>query len=155
MKIVITDGYAVNPGDLSWEWLEQFGDVAVYDKLSDAAAPSRIGNADVVFTNRVKIGEAVLKACPNLKYVSALGTGYDMIDVAACRERGIEVCNVPGYSTDSVAQVAFSRLVSLARISGASRSTRSMSSKSSSRPLDSARGFAIFRRMSARGSDRV
>ncbi len=111
MKIVITDGYAVNPGDLSWEWLEQFGDVAVYDKLSDAAAPSRIGDADVVFTNRVKIGEAVLKACPNLKYVSALGTGYDMIDVAACRERGIEICNVPGYSTDSVAQVAFSLLL--------------------------------------------
>ena len=111
MRIVITDGYAVNPGDLSWEWLEKFGDVAVYDKLTDAAAPAKIGDAEVVFTNRVKIADAVLAACPNLKYVSALGTGYDMIDVEQCRARGIEVCNVPGYSTDSVAQVAFSLLL--------------------------------------------
>ena len=111
MRIVITDGYAVNPGDLSWEWLEKFGDVAVYDKLTDAAAPAKIGDAEVVFTNRVKIGQAVLAACPNLKYVSALGTGYDMIDVERCREKGIEICNVPGYSTDSVAQVAFSLLL--------------------------------------------
>jgi Lactate dehydrogenase and related dehydrogenases len=111
MRIVITDGYAVNPGDLSWEWLEKFGDVAVYDKLTDAAAPAKIGDAEVVFTNRVKIAGAVLAACPNLKYVSALGTGYDMIDVEQCRARGIEVCNVPGYSTDSVAQVAFSLLL--------------------------------------------
>ena len=111
MKTVITDGFAVNPGDLSWEWLAKYGEFTVYDKLSNEEAPEKIGDADIVFTNRVKIGEEVLAACPNLKYVSALGTGYDMIDVKKCRERGIEVCNVPGYSTASVAQLAFSLLL--------------------------------------------
>ncbi len=114
MKIVITDGFAVNPGDLCWDWLAAFGDLTVYDKLTDGDAPEKIGDADAVFTNRVKIGQAVLDACPNLKYVSALGTGYDMIDVPACRARGVEVCNVPGYSTDSVAQTAFSLLLACA-----------------------------------------
>ncbi len=111
MKIVITDGFAVNPGDLDWDWLNKYGEVTVYDKISDADAPDCVGDADVVFTNRVKIGEAVLGRCKNLKYVSALGTGYDMIDVKRCRENGVEVCNVPGYSTASVAQHAFALLL--------------------------------------------
>lgn len=111
MKIVITDGFAVNPGDLSWDWLKKYGDVTVYDKISDAEAPEAIGDADIVFTNRVKIGRSVLDVCKNLKYVSALGTGYDMIDVPLCRENGVEVCNVPGYSTASVAQHAFALLL--------------------------------------------
>ena len=111
MKIVVTDGFAVNPGDLSWDYLKKYGEVAVYDKISDAEAPDAIGDADCVFTNRVKIGEAVLEKCPNLKFVSAMGTGYDMIDVVKCRARGVEICNVPGYSTDSVAQTAFSLLL--------------------------------------------
>lgn len=111
MKIVITDGFAVNPGDLSWDWLKKYGDVTVYDKISDADAPEAVGDADVVFTNRVKIGKSVLDECRNLKYVSALGTGYDMIDVPLCRANGVEVCNVPGYSTASVAQHAFALLL--------------------------------------------
>lgn len=111
MKIVITDGFAVNPGDLSWDWLKKYGDVTVYDKISDAEAPEAVGDADIVFTNRVKIGRSVLDVCKNLKYVSALGTGYDMIDVPLCRENGVEVCNVPGYSTASVAQHAFALLL--------------------------------------------
>ena len=111
MKIVITDGFAVNPGDLSWDWLAKYGEYTVYDKLSDSEAVDKIGDADVVFTNRVKIGEAVYEKCPNIKYVSALGTGYDMIDVKKSHELGIEVCNVPGYSTASVAQLAFSLLL--------------------------------------------
>ncbi len=111
MKIVITDGFAVNPGDLSWDWLKKYGDVTVYDKISDAEAPEAVGDADIVFTNRVKIGKSVLDVCKNLKYVSALGTGYDMIDVPLCRENGVEVCNVPGYSTASVAQHAFALLL--------------------------------------------
>ncbi|MBQ2727536.1 MAG: D-2-hydroxyacid dehydrogenase [Clostridia bacterium] len=111
MKIVITDGFAVNPGDLNWDWLNKYGEVTVYDKISDAEAPDCVGDADIVFTNRVKIGEAVLGKCKNLKYVSALGTGYDMIDVKLCRENGVEVCNVPGYSTASVAQHAFTLLL--------------------------------------------
>ncbi len=111
MKIVVTDGFAVNPGDLTWDCFRRHGDVTVYDKLTDAEAPDAIGDADCVFTNRVKIGEAVLAKCPNLKFVSAMGTGYDMIDVTKCRARGVEICNVPGYSTDSVAQTAFSLLL--------------------------------------------
>jgi len=111
MKIVITDGFAVNPGDLNWDWLKKYGEVAVYDKISDEEAPEAIGDADIVFTNRVKIGKDVIENCPNFKYVSALGTGYDMIDVKLCRENGVEVCNVPGYSTASVAQHAFTLLL--------------------------------------------
>ena len=111
MKIVVTDGFAVNPGDLSWDYLSKFGEYKVYDKISDEEAPEAVGNADIVFTNRVKIGKSVIDNCKNLKYVSALGTGYDMIDVDMCRKHGIEVCNVPGYSTASVAQHAFALLL--------------------------------------------
>lgn len=111
VKTVITDAFAVNPGDLSWEWLRKYGDYTAYDKINDADAPDCIKDAEIVFTNRVKIGKDVLEKCPNIKYVSALGTGYDMIDVNACREEGIEVCNVPGYSTASVAQHAFTLLL--------------------------------------------
>ena len=114
MKIVVLDGFAVNPGDLTWDFLKKYGDAAVYDKTPNEQAAEVIGDAEVVFTNRVKITEEVLNACPNLKYVSALGTGYDMIDVKACRARGVEVCNVPGYSTMSVAQHAFTLLLSFA-----------------------------------------
>lgn len=111
MKIVVTDGFAVNPGDLSWDYLGKFGEYKVYDKITDDEAPEVIAEADVVFTNRVKIGQKVVGNCKNLKYVSSLGTGYDMIDVNACRKHGIEVCNVPGYSTASVAQHAFTLLL--------------------------------------------
>ena len=114
MKIVVLDGFAVNPGDLTWDFLSKYGDAAVYDKTPNEKAAEVIGDAEVVFTNRVKINEEVLCACPNVKYVSALGTGYDMIDVNACRARGVEVCNVPGYSTMSVAQHAFTLLLSFA-----------------------------------------
>jgi len=111
MKIVVTDGFAVNPGDMSWDWLSKYGEYTVYDKLSNEEAVDKLVDADVVFTNRVLIGEKVFDKCRNIKYVSALGTGYDMIDVKLCREKGIEVCNVPGYSTASVAQLAFSLLL--------------------------------------------
>ena len=113
MKTVVLDGFAVNPGDLSWDFLAKYGEYEVYDKTPYERAAEVIRDAEAVFTNRVNIDRAVLDACPNIRYVSALGTGYDMIDVAACRERGIEVCNVPAYSTPSVAQLAFTLLLSL------------------------------------------
>lgn len=113
MKIVVLDGFAVNPGDLSWDFLAAYGEYKVYDKTAYEHAAEVIGDAEAVFTNRVNVDRAVLDSCPNIKYISALGTGYDMIDVAACRERGIEVCNVPAYSTPSVAQLAFTLLLSL------------------------------------------
>lgn len=111
MKIVVTDGFGVNPGDLSWDFLAEHGEYIVYDKLTNEEAPMKIGDADAVLTNRVRIDKTVLDNCRNLKFVSTLGTGYDMVDVDACRSRGVEVCNVPGYSTASVAQHAFTLLL--------------------------------------------
>lgn len=113
MKTVILDGFAVNPGDLSWDFLSKFGDYTVYDRSEESEVASRIGDADMVVTNRMKITEDTLKKCSNLKFVSAFGTGYDMINVKACRENGVEVCNIPGYSTLSVSQFAFSLMLAV------------------------------------------
>ena len=113
MKTVILDGFAVNPGDLSWDFLSKYGEYTVYDRSLNEQVAERIGGADIVVTNRMKITDEVLAKCPNLKFVSAFGTGYDMIDVKACRERGVEVCNIPGYSTPSVAQFAFSLMLAV------------------------------------------
>lgn len=113
MKTVILDGFAINPGDLSWDFLSRFGEYAVYDRSRPEEVAARIGDAEIVVTNRMPITEEVLERCPALRFVSAFGTGYDMIDVSACRRRGIEVCNIPDYSTTAVAQFAFTLLLSL------------------------------------------
>lgn len=113
MKIVILDGFAVNPGDLSWDCLEKFGEVTALDKTPDCEAAEKCADADVVFTNRVKITAQVLDKCPTVKYVSALGTGYDMIDTEACKARGVAVVNIPAYSTASVAQLTIQFLLTL------------------------------------------
>ena len=113
MKTVILDGFAVNPGDLDWDFLSKYGQYTVYDRSEEKDVASRIGDADIVVTNRMKISEEVLNKCPNLKFISAFGTGYDMIDVPACRKRGVEVCNIPGYSTVSVSQFAFSLMLAI------------------------------------------
>ena len=113
MKSVILDGFAINPGDLTWDFLSEFGEYDVYDQSPEELVSERIGNAEIVVTNRLKINEEVLKKCPSLRFVSAFGTGYDMIDVAACRAHGVEVCNIPNYSTPSVAQFAFSLMLYL------------------------------------------
>ncbi len=113
MKTVILDGFAVNPGDLDWNFLGEFGTYTVYDRSEESQVAERIGDADIVITNRMHITEEVLKECPNLKFISAFGTGYDMIDVPACRAHGVEVCNIPGYSTSSVSQFAFSLMLAV------------------------------------------
>lgn len=113
MKTVVLDGFAVNPGDLNWEFLSEFGSYKVYDRSNEDEVAERIGDADIVITNRMHITKDVLNKCPDLKFISAFGTGYDMIDVPACRERGIEVCNIPGYSTSSVSQFAFSLMLAV------------------------------------------
>ncbi|MBQ8254136.1 MAG: D-2-hydroxyacid dehydrogenase [Clostridia bacterium] len=113
MKTVVLDGFAVNPGDLNWDFLGEFGSYTVYDRSNEDEVASRIGDADIVITNRMHITEDVLDKCPNLKFISAFGTGYDMINVPACRARGIEVCNIPGYSTSSVSQFAFSLMLAV------------------------------------------
>ena len=114
MKIVVLDGFAVNPGDLSWEFLKKYGEPVIYDKTPDSLAAERCADAEAVFSNRAVISEFFLEKCPKIRYISALGTGYDMIDLEACKKRGIEVCNVPGYSSDSVAQFTITLLLNLA-----------------------------------------
>lgn len=113
MKIVVLDGHAANPGDISWEPLRRFGEVAVYERTPRELLVQRIGNADAVLTNKARIDDAVLAACPNLKYVGELATGYNNIDVEAARRRGVTVCNIPAYSTMDVVQMTFSLLLDI------------------------------------------
>ncbi len=113
MKLVVLDGHAVNPGDLSWECLEQFGKVTVYERTKQEDAISRIGDSDIVLTNKTAITAELLDACPTVKLVCVLATGYNVVDCKAARERNIPVCNVPDYGTDAVAQFTFALLLEL------------------------------------------
>ncbi len=113
MRSVVLDGFAVNPGDLSWDFLSKFGEYTVYDKTEPEEIADRLKGADIVLTNRARISEDILKLCPSVKFISALGTGYDMIDIGACKRLGVEACNAPGYSTNSVSQWAFTLLLAL------------------------------------------
>ncbi len=113
MKIVILDGHAVNPGDLSWDAIRQFGSVAVYEHTANSEAAERIGDADVILTNKTPITEELLDACPNIRLICVLATGYNVVDCEATRRRGIPVCNVPDYGTSAVAQFTFSLLLEL------------------------------------------
>lgn len=113
MKIVILDAFAVNPGDLSWDFLKKYGELAVYDRTERSEVISRCAGADIVLSNRSAVSRELLEACPTVKFINTLGTGYDMIDLEACRERGVIVCNVPAYSSDSVAQLAFMLIMNL------------------------------------------
>ncbi|MBQ2709570.1 MAG: D-2-hydroxyacid dehydrogenase [Clostridia bacterium] len=113
MKIVILDGFAVNPGDLSWDFLKKYGEVEVHAKTPDAECPDKCVGAEAIYTNRAKVTAALLDRCPTVRYVSALGTGYDMIDIEACRARGVQVVNIPAYSTASVAQLTIQFLLAL------------------------------------------
>lgn len=119
MKIVILEGHAVNPGDLSWDVLKQFGEVTVYPRTPYEQAAERIGDAPIVLINKTNFDAALMDKCPNLKLICVLATGYNVVDCAAARERGITVCNVPAYSTNSVAQFAFALLLELCHQVGA------------------------------------
>ena len=113
MKIVITDGFAVNPGDLSWDIFKQFGQVEIYKDTPNTLAAQRIGDADIAIINKTVIDEQLLQQCPNLKLICVAATGYNVVDCAATKKRGIPVCNVPGYGTAAVAQFTFSLLLEL------------------------------------------
>lgn len=113
MKIVILDGHAVNPGDLSWVFFNQFGEVTVYERTPVEEVAKRIGDADIVLTNKSPINEEILNACPNIKLVCVLATGYNVVDCDATKKRGIPVCNVPDYGTAAVAQFTFALLLDL------------------------------------------
>lgn len=113
MKIVVLDGYSVNPGDLSWSALEECGEVTVYDRTSPCDVVERAGTADAVLTNKVVISEEVMSKLPNLKYIGVLATGYNVVDVDAAARRGVVVTNVPAYSTNSVVQMTFAHILNM------------------------------------------
>jgi len=113
MKIVILDGQAVNPGDLSWDCFNQFGQVAVYAHTDDAQVVERIGDAEIIMTNKAPITEELFELCPSIRLVCVLATGYNLVDCQAARRRGIFICNVPDYGTNAVAQFTFSLLLEL------------------------------------------
>lgn len=116
MKIVVLDGYTENPGDLSWGGLEKLGEVTVYDRTpvdDNAEIIRRIGDAEAVYTNKTPLDSEVLAACPNIKFVGVLATGYNVVDVACAKEKGIPVCNVPTYGSDAVSQFAIALLLEI------------------------------------------
>lgn len=113
MKIVILDGFASNPGDLSWEEIAAQGELTVYERSTAQEAAERIGDAEIVFLNKTPISAETLAKCPNVKMIGILATGYNIVDTAACKARGIPVCNVPGYSTMAVAQMTFALLLEM------------------------------------------
>lgn len=113
MKLVVLDGKAFNPGDLSWQPLEAFGDLTVHDRSEGPEVALRAAEADAVFTNKTLLPAETLKRLPRLRYIGILATGFNHIDVAAAGRLGITVTNVPGYSTDSVAQLTFALLLDL------------------------------------------
>ena len=113
MKIVVLDGYALNPGDLSWKEFESLGDLTVYDRTSPSELMERAKDADVLITNKTILNARSINELPNLKYVGVLATGYNVVDLEATRNRGIPVTNIPAYSTMSVAQHVFALLLAV------------------------------------------
>lgn len=116
MKIIVLDGYAENPGDLSWGKLGQLGELVVYDRTSltdEEEIIQHIGNAEIVFTNKTPITRKVLDACPSIRFIGLLATGYDVVDVKYARTKNIPVSNVPAYGTASVAQFSIALLLEI------------------------------------------
>lgn len=114
MQITILDGEALNPGDLSWDCFRQFGEVTYYPRtISADETIARIGNAEIVLLNKVPITAEIMDACPNLRLICVLATGYNVVDCQAAKARSIMVCNVPRYSTAAVAQFTFALLLEL------------------------------------------
>lgn len=116
MKIVVLDGYTENPGDLSWAALEALGEVTVYDRTSltdEAEAVARLAGAEIAVTNKTPITRRVIDACPQLKYITVLATGYNVVDAAYAREKGIPLSNIPTYGTAAVGQFAIALLLEI------------------------------------------
>ena len=112
MKLVILDGYTENPGDLSWDWLKDIVDeYTVYDSTPQNEVISRCIDAEIVVTNKKLITREIIDSLPKLKFIATLSTGYNVVDVAYAREKGIPVSNIPAYSTDGVAQRVFALLL--------------------------------------------
>ncbi|PJJ84718.1 D-2-hydroxyacid dehydrogenase [Mucilaginibacter auburnensis] len=114
MKIVVLDGYTLNPGDISWDSLMQMGDVTIYDRTPVEQVVERAKDAEAILTNKAKVTKEHIDKLPALKYIGILATGYNIIDIEAAKQRGIIVSNAPGYSTASVAQLVFAFLLEMA-----------------------------------------
>lgn len=115
MKIVVLDGYTENPGDLSWDGLKKYGELTVYDRTpyEDDEIIKRIGDAEIVLTNKAPLSSTTLDACPNIRCICVLATGYNIVDCAAAEKKNIPVCNIPTYGTASVGQFAISMLLEI------------------------------------------
>src|SRR5688572_7647558 len=118
MKIVVVDGYTLNPGDLSWDDLRALGECEIYERSSDAELLARSATAEIVLTNKMEIRKRHMEQLPKLRYIGVTATGYNIVDVAAARERGVVVTNVPAYGTASVAQMTFALLLELCHRTG-------------------------------------
>lgn len=113
MKIVVLDGFTLNPGDLSWEGIEKLGDFTVYDRTTLEEIENRAYDCEIIFTNKTALSMETLKRLPKLKYIGVLATGYNVVDIKAASELGITVTNTPAYGTESVAQFVFALLLEL------------------------------------------
>lgn len=113
MKIVVLDGYGLNPGDLSWDGIARLGELKVFPRTSSDEFYAHAQEADILLTNKTVIAGEQIRRLPNLKYIGVLATGYNVVDVDAAKHRGIPVCNIPAYSTQSVAQMVFALLLSI------------------------------------------
>lgn len=113
MKIVVLDGYGVNPGDLSWKKLEELGELTVYERTAPEEVLTRTEEAEIVLTNKVVLSADVLCKLPKLKYIGVLATGYNVVDTEAARAQGVAVTNIPAYSTDSVVQMTFAHILNI------------------------------------------
>ena len=113
MKIVVLDGFTLNPGDISWSGLEKAGEVVIYDRTPASDIIERAKDAEILLTNKTPLGKETLERLPSLRYIGVLATGYNVVDTDAARKKGIVVTNVPAYSTYSVAQLTFALLLEL------------------------------------------
>lgn len=113
MKITILDGYCMNPGDMSWEPLEQLGELTVYDRTAPSEILGRAAGSEALLTNKTVLTGEILRALPGLRYVGVLATGYNVVDIDTARQLGIVVTNIPAYSTDSVVQMVFAHLLAI------------------------------------------
>jgi glycerate dehydrogenase len=115
MKIVILDGYTLNPGDLSWEGIKNLGECTIYERTPYELTIERAKTADAIFTNKVVIDKAIIDQLPDLKFIGVLATGYNVVDIKTAKNADITVTNIPAYSTDSVAQMVFSHILHFAQ----------------------------------------
>lgn len=113
MKIMVLDGYGLNPGDMSWDELKALGDVEIFDRTPREQVVERAKDSEIILTNKVKIDDEIMSQLPQLMYVGVLATGYNVVDVKAANKRGIIVTNIPTYSTDSVAQMTFAHILTI------------------------------------------